>query len=178
MPDAPAGELRSPQSFRNRCAVQPPSQLGPHELSRLCTAVRSVRVLLLVTEPVADLYVVACMGAPAADRHDVVDGGRQRIGASAGGINRMAGISADTAHPVITLTDLVNAERFDGPICPDEGAAALVLSSGDNLCPSLGSFQANASQSEGLPHLQRTERDEFRGRPAGGRSGSWYEGKR
>jgi hypothetical protein len=49
----------------------------------------------------------------------------------------MADISADTAHPVITLTDLINAERFDGPICPDEGAAALVLSSGDNSRPFL-----------------------------------------
>lgn len=70
------------------------------------------------------------MSAAPDDRHDVVDRGRQGVGAFAPGINGMPGISADAAQPVVAFTDLAHAERFDRPICPDESPAALVLSTG------------------------------------------------
>ena len=139
-PRAPAGETRSPQRLRNRCAVQPPGQLCPHELGRHRTAISSVRVLLLVAEPVADLCVAARVGATAADRRDVIDGRRQGVGASAGRVNWKTGILADAAEPVVTFADFIRNVRFDGPVCPDVGSAALILGSGGHLYPSCSGF--------------------------------------
>ena len=116
MPHAPDGELGSPQRLRYRCAVKPAAQHGAHEVQRFSPLICLMGVLLLVTEPVADLHIAACVAATITDRRDVVDGRRQGSGAPEGGINQMTGIPADTAQPAVTFADFTHAERLDGPI--------------------------------------------------------------